>query len=392
MAERQLEVADGVRDPHLTDVDVARGAQRLRLRGVRTTRVGPAGPRVEPRQAGERHRELGRLTGLGRQPDRLGVVRLGPRPRRAGRGLIDAPRGRAPRAARRPRRAPRTSSTSARSRAPLVASRRYSGASSSHDSRRGSCVSSGSVSSSGTAARMSSAPPRPASVLAMPVAISPSARARGSRHRRLAARRADRPAPRPSARRRGSRSRARRRPARSPRRPAIAARSAATSRKSSASRSDPVRAAIDARSSISRTPSDPAAGAAGIPRPLIQQRERALAVARRPRGVGGAQQPRARARRRRESAAPTARTRPMRPSTRRARRRARRPRRADRRRRHRDARPPRTGATPDGPTSAGGRRVGGGAMRRAPLLHRRARSTPRRAGADAGTRRVRRAR
>ena len=38
---------------------------------------------------GERHRELGRLPGLGREADRLGEVRLGPRPRRSRRRLVD---------------------------------------------------------------------------------------------------------------------------------------------------------------------------------------------------------------------------------------------------------------------------------------------------------------
>ena len=246
--------------------------------------------------------------------------------------------------------APRTSSTSARSRAPLVASRRYRGASSSHDSRRGSCISSGSVSSSGTAARMSSAPPRPASVRAMPVAMSPSACARGSVTAGCSAaepvgQRRGRPRVAEVVRRVhrvGQRDRFVR--------PRIAARSAATSRKSSASRSEPVRAAIDARSSTSRRPTRRAVGVGRHRRAsLVQQRERAVAACppsmrcRRRAAAVAARSPHP------ESGAPTARTPPTRPSTPHARRHARRPRRADRRPPRPDARSPRRDATPAGP-------------------------------------------
>ena len=170
----------GVLDPHLADVDVARCAQRTRASpACAAARLGLAGARLEPAQARQRHRQLGGLSGLGREPDRLGVVGLGPRPRR-GRRLIARDVEQHCRQRPDARAAAHLVDERAQPRATRGVAQDTAERASSHDSRRGSWSRSGSVSRSGTAARMSSAPPRPARILAMPVAIRPSARARGS--------------------------------------------------------------------------------------------------------------------------------------------------------------------------------------------------------------------
>ena len=158
---------------------------------------------------------------------------------------------------------------------------------------------------------MSSAPPRAGeSPAPCRSPCSPSARARGSEHCLRAARRAGRPARTPSGHRRGSTSRARHRPARSSRHRRTSARLGGRDQEVSASRSDPVRAAIDARSSISRTPS--AAGRIGRRHPASARRaarahvRRCPPSTRRRRPAAAARS----ARRRPESVARTARTPP----------------------------------------------------------------------------------
>ncbi len=127
--------------------------------------------------------------------------------------------------------------------------------------------------------------------------------------------------------------------------------------------------------------------AAGIPPSLIQQRERALAVARRPRGVGGAQQP--------GSAAGGVGSQPRRALERPGRdrvrgagdARARPPPRAGRRPRRPDARSPRRDATPAGPRPPrASRRPPRDARRAAPAPTRPEYTAARRSGCRNSTR------
>ena len=124
MPERQLEIAEGVGDPHLADVDVARGAQRLRACAP-CARHASARPARESSRASPASDIASSVAWPVSVASRIASVKF------ASARAQDAPvvawstatwnstAGSAPIPA-----APRTSSTSARSRAPLVASRR----------------------------------------------------------------------------------------------------------------------------------------------------------------------------------------------------------------------------------------------------------------------------
>src|SRR5439155_15378523 len=79
-AEGELELAERPHRPCLVETDAERGAQVPRLLRVRPTPCLPSLPGLEPVEPRERGGELGSLTRLAGEPDRLVVLGLGRRP------------------------------------------------------------------------------------------------------------------------------------------------------------------------------------------------------------------------------------------------------------------------------------------------------------------------